>query len=159
MGFSRQRTLEWVAISSTMGSSQPRGQTHVSFIGRQILYHWAMWEALNPRESLYKKSFLSQSYSVPASQPGTESLRSHPLSAQHSGSYFPDQASNPVSLAVEARILNHWPTREVWWADINRGRKRWNQIVDVLCVLRCAQLFASQAPLSMEFSRQEYWSG
>ena len=34
-----------------------------------------------------------------------------------------------------------------------------------VCVLRCVQLFvapwtiACQAPLSMEFSRQEYWSG
>ena len=28
------------------GSSQPRDQTHISCIGRQILYHWATWEAL-----------------------------------------------------------------------------------------------------------------
>ena len=38
--------LEWVAISSSRGSSWSRDQTLVSYIGRQILYHWATWEAL-----------------------------------------------------------------------------------------------------------------
>ena len=36
------RILEWVAISSSGGSSPPRDQTHISFIsciGRWILYH------------------------------------------------------------------------------------------------------------------------
>ena len=41
------RILEWVAISSSRGSSQPRDQTCVSCIGRQILYHCATWEALS----------------------------------------------------------------------------------------------------------------
>ena len=39
------RILEWVANSFSMGSSQPRDKTQVSFTGRQILYHWATWEA------------------------------------------------------------------------------------------------------------------
>ena len=41
------RVLEWVAISSFSGSSQPRDWTHVccvSFIDKQILYHCAIWE-------------------------------------------------------------------------------------------------------------------
>ena len=36
------RTLEWVAISSSRGSSEPRDQTRVSYmscIGRTVLYH------------------------------------------------------------------------------------------------------------------------
>ena len=40
------RVLEWVAISSSRGSSRPRDQTRVSCrscIGRRILYHWATW--------------------------------------------------------------------------------------------------------------------
>ena len=37
--------LEWVAISSSSGSSRPRDQTCVSCIGRQILYPSATWEA------------------------------------------------------------------------------------------------------------------
>ena len=40
-GIFQARTLEWVAISYSWGSSQPRNWTHVSFIGRQIPYHCA----------------------------------------------------------------------------------------------------------------------
>ena len=42
------RILEWVAISSSRGSSQPRDWTHVSCvsgIGRRVLYHWATGES------------------------------------------------------------------------------------------------------------------
>ena len=37
--------LEWVAISFSGGSSQPGDRTWVSWISRQILYHWATREA------------------------------------------------------------------------------------------------------------------
>ena len=37
-GIFQARILEWVAISSCKGSSQPRDQTRVSCIGRHILY-------------------------------------------------------------------------------------------------------------------------
>ena len=36
--------LEWIAMPSSRGSSWPRDWTHVSCIGRWILYHWAMRE-------------------------------------------------------------------------------------------------------------------
>ena len=38
--------LEWVAISFSRGSSQPRDWTCISCIGRLVLYHWATREAL-----------------------------------------------------------------------------------------------------------------
>ena len=38
---SQARILEWVAISFSRGSSQPRDQTSISRIGRQVLYHLA----------------------------------------------------------------------------------------------------------------------
>ena len=47
-GILQARILEWVAISSSRGSSQPRDWTQVSCvscIGRGILYHHATWEA------------------------------------------------------------------------------------------------------------------
>ena len=47
MEFSRQKILEWVAISFSRGSSQPRDQTcisRVSWNDRKILYHCATWE-------------------------------------------------------------------------------------------------------------------
>ena len=48
-GISQERILEWVAISSFRGAFQPGDRTHIfciSCICRQILYHWATWEAL-----------------------------------------------------------------------------------------------------------------
>ena len=49
LGISQARVMEWVAISSSRGSSQARDWTCISCIsciGRQILYHWATWKAL-----------------------------------------------------------------------------------------------------------------
>ena len=46
LGISQARILEWIAISISRGSSWPRDRTHISFIGRWILYHWAIREAL-----------------------------------------------------------------------------------------------------------------
>ena len=43
-GISQARGLEWVAIFFFRGSSRPRDRTHVSCIGRQILYHCTTWE-------------------------------------------------------------------------------------------------------------------
>ena len=45
-GIFQARILQWVAISFSRGSSWIRDQTHVSCIGRWILYHWATREAL-----------------------------------------------------------------------------------------------------------------
>ena len=42
MGILWTRRLEWVAVTSSRGSSPPRDQTHISYvscIGRQVLYH------------------------------------------------------------------------------------------------------------------------
>ena len=47
-GISQAGILEWVAISCSRGSSQPRDQTcisRISCIGRRILFHCATWEA------------------------------------------------------------------------------------------------------------------
>ena len=46
-GILQARILEWVATSSSRGSSRPRAQTCVSCIARQILYHCTTWEALH----------------------------------------------------------------------------------------------------------------
>ena len=43
-GISQARILEWVAISFSRGSSWPRNRTHVSWIGKWILYQWATRE-------------------------------------------------------------------------------------------------------------------
>ena len=41
-GILQSRILEWVSMSSSRGFSQPRDQTHVSYVfcnGRLVLYH------------------------------------------------------------------------------------------------------------------------
>ena len=43
-GTLQAKTLQWVAMPSSRGSSPPRDRTHISCIGRQILY-CATWEA------------------------------------------------------------------------------------------------------------------
>ena len=48
-GIFQARILEWIAVSSSRVSSQPKDQIHISYIsyiGRQILYHLATWQAL-----------------------------------------------------------------------------------------------------------------
>ena len=45
-GVSQVRILEWVAISSSRGSSPARNGTHISYIDRQILYPEPHGEAL-----------------------------------------------------------------------------------------------------------------
>ena len=46
LGILQARILEWVAMTSSRGSSPPRDQTlgyDVSCIGRRILHHWTTW--------------------------------------------------------------------------------------------------------------------
>ena len=63
--FSGERILEWVAMSSSRGSSQPRDWTHVSYIpciGKQILYHlchlgsprmYGTWNLMKAQENAF----------------------------------------------------------------------------------------------------------
>jgi len=58
-GILQGRILEWVAISSFRGSSQPRDQNCISWVsstGRQILYHWVSWESHLPFSSVQSLS-------------------------------------------------------------------------------------------------------
>ena len=52
------RILEWVAFSSSRGSSRPRGWNPCLLHYRQILYHWATWKAHRIPCSLLKEKRL-----------------------------------------------------------------------------------------------------
>ena len=52
-GISQARILESVAISFFRESSWPRDRTGISFISRQILHHWAIWEGFNEYISFF----------------------------------------------------------------------------------------------------------
>ena len=43
-GIPQARILEWVAISSTRGSSPPRDGTCIFWTDRWVLYHWAIYD-------------------------------------------------------------------------------------------------------------------
>ena len=76
---SQARILEWVAIAFSRGSSQPRHQTHISCIGRWILYHWATSDALSKHNtSLYRNS-LSQTPHNPTDIVVSDPRRPHGL--------------------------------------------------------------------------------
>ena len=67
------RTLHCVAISFSRGSSQPRNQTHVSCIGRQILYplsHQGSPKHNHESESEVAQSCLTLCNPVDCSPPG-----------------------------------------------------------------------------------------
>ena len=54
-GVSQARILEWVAISSSRGSSQSSDGIRISWvscIGKRILYHYTTWKALNKGKQL-----------------------------------------------------------------------------------------------------------
>ena len=56
-GISQARIQEWVAISFSRGSSWPRDQTNVSYIGRWILYHWTTSLRVARSWNMHKVSF------------------------------------------------------------------------------------------------------
>ena len=58
-GILQVRILGWVAISFSRGSSWPRDWTHISCIGRQILYHWATCRSLANSSMTFILSLLS----------------------------------------------------------------------------------------------------
>ena len=61
LGNIQARIMEWVAISFSRGSSQPRDQIYVLCISRQILYLWAIWEAhSNTRMSRIQSTDLTE---------------------------------------------------------------------------------------------------
>ena len=79
-GIRQARILEWVAISSSRGSSQPRGQTHtscVSCIGRWVLYHWeaslvAQMVYCYSKKNIEEKCFQALSMSIQVTQSDAE---------------------------------------------------------------------------------------
>ena len=61
------RILEWIGISYSRGSSQPKDQTHVpcvSCIGRWIFYYCTIWESPDKGVGTYKVTGRAESMEV-----------------------------------------------------------------------------------------------
>ena len=59
-GISQARIPEWFAISCSRGSSRLRDWTHVSCVGKQIVYPWATREALLEYYKVIKRNEVLQ---------------------------------------------------------------------------------------------------
>ena len=176
-GTLQARILEWVAISFSRRSSQPRDQTcipYVSGIGRQVHFHWrhlgsfsfmggrelisgVTWSHLgssHPPQFLWGVGFGSvflytvlTGYAAAAKSLQSCLTLCNPIDGSPPGS--------PVLGILQARTLE--------WVAISFSNA-WNWKVKVMS-LSHVQLLATpwtaacQAPPSMGFSRQEYWSG
>ena len=128
-GILQARILEWAAIFSSKGSSQPRDWICISYTAGGFFTIWAIREA-----------------------PSAKSLQSCPTLCDLIDGSPP---GFPVPGILQARTLE--------WAAISFS-SAWKWKVKVKSLSRVWLLAtpwtaAYQAPPSMGFSRQEYWSG
>ena len=127
---------EWVAISFSRGSSELMSQTQVSCIAGRFFMVWATSKVLN----------------VPAAATAAKSLRSCLTLCDPRDSSPP---GSPVPGILQARTLE--------WVAISFSNA-WKGKVKMKSLSRVRPsatpwTAAFQAPPSMGFSRQEYWSG
>ena len=135
-GISQARTLEWVAISFSRGSSRPRDRTLVSRIDRHVLYHLS--HQGSPKNLLLGcccqvASVVSDSVRPHRRQPTRlPPPRGSPSKNTGVGCHF---FSNAGKWKVKAKSLSHVQLLVTPW------------------------IAAHQAPPSTGFSRRECWSG
>ena len=135
-GFSQERILEWVAISFSRGSSWPRAWTWVSCTGRWVFffYHWATRETRIIAAAAAK---LLQSCPTLC----------NPIDSSPPGSTIPGILQARTLECVAISFSNAWKWK-VQVKSLSRVR-----------LLETPWTAAHQAPPSLGFSRQEYWSG
>ena len=179
------RILEWVAIPFSRGSSQPRDQIQVSHIAGGFFTSWTTREAhltyyicSIPFRIFQMDRFLSLSFHCYISN--TKNNSQHPVNAvegnREEGRRKRRRDGRKEHRAVRIEIvkahvpLSKWKQQLAPSWHLNHG---WHEPTPLLpkCIHVCAQslsyvwLFATpwtiacQTPLSMGFSRQEYWSG
>ena len=118
-GILQARVLEWVAISSSQGSSLNQG-SHPSLLQllhcRQILYQWATWEGLVPQTPLQKGWCLAYKADSRMLSNAVSILRLLPFQWVILLS-FPQ-----VAVVVQATLT--WSSAEgiSWWHDEKRAR-------------------------------------
>ena len=113
-GISQTRILEWVAISSSRGSSRPRDRTQVSCVGRQFLHRWATREALGRIITAFKNKIFNSQSSLYTSR----SLRN--LGNWHG--YF---STGSISVPTHTPF---WKTKERLLKTINKRRSSYDII-------------------------------
>ena len=143
-GILQARVLEWVAISFSRGSSQPRDRIRVSCIAGRCFILWATREVRG--QAPLSMGFSRQEY--------------------WSGSPFPFPGDLPPDphLWCLPELADGLFTTNVTWEALQRGHTMFNIVLPLSHFSRvrlCATPYtaAHQAPPSLGFSRQEHWSG
>ena len=85
LGILQARILEWVAMSSSRGSSQSRDQTQVSCIADRRFTVWATREAEARILELESPSLLQRIFPIQGSNPGLPHCRRIPYQLSHKG--------------------------------------------------------------------------
>ena len=110
-----EKTLEWVTISFSRRSSWCRYRTHISCIGKWILYHWATWEApMSQRTLRLAVSFSSQRKRIgrnPSNNPPPLSLPILPVARCP---VLSCSAVSPWTVACQASLSMGFSRQEYW---------------------------------------------
>ena len=107
-GILQARILEWVAMPSSRGSSWPRERTHISCIGKWVLYHLCHLRGPTterPHSSLKDSSVLLRQVTLPEAKHSLL-IVSHLLSAFKSDSFSIAWGSS--FLLLDGLLLNSW---------------------------------------------------
>ena len=171
-GISQARIPEWVAISYSRGSSQPRDPTPVSWLGRQILYHWATWEAhylpnitkpLSPGILIFLPTWWKKHNYSP--------FRDNEIKAQRGEADCPKSHSQGVALRAEHGLLTSFnscsPHRSSVWAGWSPPMVGTLSLSQVACLSPEAKLFpilllqacAISSQISNPCSEWAQWGG
>ena len=103
-GILQDRILEWVAISFSRGSSQPRNQTQVSCICRQILYQLS--HQGSPRILEWVAYPFSRDLPIPGIELGSPALQADSLPTELSEKPKGHLVCFPISAVMNEAAIN-----------------------------------------------------
>ena len=156
-GIFQARILEWIAISSFSGSSQPRDQTHVSCGSCIASRVFTAEPPGKPRQKLLLQRITA--------------VCSHAVSCLNDVLYFFAPSALWLPQPPSTRLPTHGKEQKSQTRSGGVSTRSRVSVENWLCTQPCTLVFscvwlfgtpwtvARQAPLSMGFSRQEYWRG
>ena len=122
-GFSKARILEWVVLSSSRGSSQPRDQTQVSRIAGRFFTFWATKEAerrLSTKELMFPNCGAGEDSWESLGQHGDQTSQSQRKSTLNWKDWCWSWSFS--SLATWCKELTHW--KRPWcWERLKAGEE------------------------------------
>ena len=131
-GIFQARILAWSAIFFSRRSSPPRDRTrtsHVSCTGRQILYHWATWEALFPYPLIF-----------PMNPPEDSDASGMNSPLQQNISWVPTVCR--INLEERGACDTRWNSQRTYILSSDRAPGAGlTQLIWVICLQKCKQSF------------------